>query len=470
MRKWIACVLGGLLLLTQFSFANVNPSKEEIEHIIEQKAIELGIPSVLLKAIARVESNFRQFREDGSTFTGDHGGSIGLMQVNTRSSSAYDRERLRYDIEYNIEAGARVLLGKWQSAVRKLPQIGNMDPNIIENWYFALWAYNGWASSNNPNTGKKSQTYQEMIQKVCKEAYGVEWTLLDPKLLPASGKPDREDYRFDTPEPFHLGDICFYRAGEEVRINSMADLSVRNAPDGEVIGKVMSGEKYVVMGDPVLAGGYYWYPIANSAGQQQGYVAGNYIKSVYGNRGASADFKDILGIPEEASIRALLTNGVIQGEALPQFEPESLITKGALYGMLARSLGLTPMEQAKDMFQDGENLSEEDAGYAAALYLKRYILLDEGRADLDKTITREEFSAIAQRIMEDVFNQNHAQADISQLQVADMIHVAPELQQGVANMIEGGFLNLSEGYFCPKDMLQKRESVHFIHYLYEMTH
>lgn len=49
---------------------------------------------------------------------------------------------------YNIAAGARILAEKWNSDL--FPIVGMNDPQYIESWYYALWAYNGWAGVNHP--------------------------------------------------------------------------------------------------------------------------------------------------------------------------------------------------------------------------------------------------------------------------------------------------------------------------------
>jgi hypothetical protein len=51
---------------------------------------------------------------------------------------------------FNIARGARILAGKWNMAPEYRPIVGNRDPNVIENWYFALWGYNGFAFKNHP--------------------------------------------------------------------------------------------------------------------------------------------------------------------------------------------------------------------------------------------------------------------------------------------------------------------------------
>jgi hypothetical protein len=59
---------------------------------------------------------------------------------------------------YNIARGAVILADKWNSAPEQRPIAGTdtaSDPAIIENWYFAVWSYNGFTGpganrSNHP--------------------------------------------------------------------------------------------------------------------------------------------------------------------------------------------------------------------------------------------------------------------------------------------------------------------------------
>lgn len=468
MRKFIVCVLICLVSFSQFGFTAVNPSKEEIEKIIERKATELGIPSVLLKAIARVETNFTQFREDGSTYIGDHGQSIGMMQINNRSSSAYDRERLKYDIEYNVEAGARILLGKWQSAVKNLPWIGNMDPNILENWYFAIWAYNGWADSNNPNTNKKNYTYQEMIQRVCKEAYGVEWTLLDPSLLPKTGKPDKENYVFATPEPFHFGDICFYQVGEEVSINSMADLNLRNAPAGEVIGKVPNGSRYIVTSDPVLQEGYYWYRILGEGTQVEGYVAGNYIKRI-SDLQSKYSFVDIYPYRQRDSVQNLYTLGIFSSQEEKLFYPENTLTREELCVLLQRILDLPVMnEKVTKVYKDGKDISHWAVDSVLALSESGYIPSNEGYFEPQKPLTREEFSEILYKLLEEYSDENLS-IPLNMIPPRDDTEIQEKAKEAVSDLTAKGLLTLEDGYFMPKNLIKRIDTSYPLEYLYYLV-
>ena len=59
---------------------------------------------------------------------------------------------------YNIGRGAAILIDKWNAAPDARPIAGidtNSDPHIVENWYFAVWSYNGFTGpganrSNHP--------------------------------------------------------------------------------------------------------------------------------------------------------------------------------------------------------------------------------------------------------------------------------------------------------------------------------
>jgi hypothetical protein len=59
---------------------------------------------------------------------------------------------------YNIARGAVILANKWNDAPELRPIAGtdtNALPNLLENWYFAVWAYNGFTGpgadrSNHP--------------------------------------------------------------------------------------------------------------------------------------------------------------------------------------------------------------------------------------------------------------------------------------------------------------------------------
>ncbi|MQC47469.1 MAG: hypothetical protein DWG77_00090 [Chloroflexi bacterium] len=129
------------------------------------------IPSTLLKAIAWVESDmtmaqrsvpFNSIGEGLVSFDCGHG----AMQVTTGMTVPLGADGLPSDRQvlvathyaYNIARGAQLLAEKWNAAPEQRPVVGTdtgSDPAIIENWYYATWAYNGFTGpganiSNHP--------------------------------------------------------------------------------------------------------------------------------------------------------------------------------------------------------------------------------------------------------------------------------------------------------------------------------
>lgn len=190
-----------------------NPSYEETARKLEIIAKSKNIPSVILKAVAFVESGWRQFDKNGNVVTNPYGPrpGLGIMQVTSYDSSNTELvKKLRYDIDFNISYGADILNAKWDFA----PKIGNADRNILENWYYALWAYNGWVPYNNPNNAAAAGrvAYQDKIISVIGREYlsgvvtPVQITPIPKNLFPFGTLPKR-NHAWETPEPYNLGDL-----------------------------------------------------------------------------------------------------------------------------------------------------------------------------------------------------------------------------------------------------------------------
>jgi Ig-like domain from next to BRCA1 gene/Transglycosylase SLT domain len=122
-----------------------------------------SIPASLLKAVGWVESGWRQYAAaDKPLLSPDFG--YGIMQITSGMAGAFgdargslpanSQSRIASDFQYNIGYGARMLAEKWAT----VPRIGTGDPSVVEDWYYALWAYNGWGWVNNPNNPRFSRT------------------------------------------------------------------------------------------------------------------------------------------------------------------------------------------------------------------------------------------------------------------------------------------------------------------------
>jgi hypothetical protein len=112
--------------------------------------VPVTFPCVLLKAIYLTESSWRQFCSTNETVISFDCG-YGIAQVTSGmrrgETSAYDADRVASSAAYNVSVGAAILTDKWRAS----PCIGDNDPQVVEDWYFATWGYNGFVTRNNPN-------------------------------------------------------------------------------------------------------------------------------------------------------------------------------------------------------------------------------------------------------------------------------------------------------------------------------
>jgi hypothetical protein len=118
------------------------------------------IPPVLLKAIAWLESGWAQadysvpYGAAGPTLI-SHDCGYGIMQVtsgmqNVSGVPNLDQAMIGGHYAFNIARGARILADKWNLAPEFRPFVGSRNSQIIEDWYYALWGYNGFAFKNHP--------------------------------------------------------------------------------------------------------------------------------------------------------------------------------------------------------------------------------------------------------------------------------------------------------------------------------
>lgn len=131
--------------------------------------LDAQIPPEVVKAVAKKESDYLQFiGENKPNITSD--GGIGIMQVTdipkeySNDEKLKYKEKLKYDIAFNIEEGVKILSKKYDYAVPKIEGAGKDE---IENWYFPIMAYNGTKSTNGPviqSSGvKNTKAYQEIV-------------------------------------------------------------------------------------------------------------------------------------------------------------------------------------------------------------------------------------------------------------------------------------------------------------------
>ena len=241
---------------------STNPPDTYIRARLKDAALRYNVPSAILMAIAYQESGWRQFDAGGNTVIGSNATSqdIGIMQINTWARS--DIDRLMTDIDYNIETGARILDGKWKLA----PGIGDRDRNVLENWYYAIWAYNGLSSTNNPNTVGGRHYQDHILALMARQVLGSDgqplWppvavTLPDPAIITDSPA------WIPTPQPIHYGDLYGgFNQGDNFRVLESPAGAILSTNTQAIVGFVIQNvgtttwdatcQPMLAVGDPVV--------------------------------------------------------------------------------------------------------------------------------------------------------------------------------------------------------------------------
>ncbi|WP_252312085.1 cell wall-binding repeat-containing protein [Sinobaca sp. H24] len=266
-----------------------NPSFTEINELLTRKANEHGIPPELLKAIAWQESTWRQY-VNGDPLIGFDGKGIGIMQVTPGYTGLPEdgtpefEQRLKTDIEYNIDKGIEILLQKWNWTGKIIPQVNDGSKEVVDNWYFALIAYNGISKINDPR--ERSNTYQAKIFEHMNGNMGS----LGLKPFPENTlnikytNPNSPNLMIFTDKMKYQTTAPYTRSKENYKKDDVvaprASVNMRNAPGGAVTGKLDAGQLAVISGPITYQENrlvhHGWYQVKNASGET-GYVPASYL-------------------------------------------------------------------------------------------------------------------------------------------------------------------------------------------------
>jgi hypothetical protein len=116
------------------------------------------IPHLLLRGTAYQESIWVQFLYSWSNPDNQYGCTVlsfdcgyGMMQITSCMSDGcgwFSPHRVSAELLYNLGTGASFLINKWNGIPYYL---GENDPTVASDWYYALIGYNGFGSRNDPN-------------------------------------------------------------------------------------------------------------------------------------------------------------------------------------------------------------------------------------------------------------------------------------------------------------------------------
>jgi hypothetical protein len=267
----------------------VNPSFQFINCLLTEAALKADIPPEVVKAVSVAENgSWQQFYDNGEPFISTDGG-IGIMQITNHPE--YDQQKLKYDIQYNIEIGVKILSDMYDRT--DLPKIQGANRKVIENWYFPVMAYNGIKPVNSPlkqetgvvNTG----AYQEKVFAKIESNSLINDTNL------AKFPFSRADFQYDSnstqniiflkreyelTEPLHPT-VYTLQAGDKVVVTEQG-ARLRLQPGPPANGYTLAENTILtVTGDFVfeqstIENYFVWFPVQTVNGES-GYISSAYI-------------------------------------------------------------------------------------------------------------------------------------------------------------------------------------------------
>ncbi|WLR41604.1 cell wall-binding repeat-containing protein [Bacillus carboniphilus] len=182
MKKLLSLCLTALLVISAIPAAQAadskgceydsstkkNPTKQQMDCLLTNIALENEVPPEIVKGIATQENgDWKHFESNGEVNKSDDGG-IGIMQItNIDGLSDDEKKKIEDSVEYNIQKGIEMLKYNFEER-NDLPKFKNQDSRVIEHWYFAIMAYNGIKPVNSPfekKNGEENKRYYESYQE-----------------------------------------------------------------------------------------------------------------------------------------------------------------------------------------------------------------------------------------------------------------------------------------------------------------
>ncbi|GBD22574.1 hypothetical protein HRbin29_00210 [bacterium HR29] len=143
------------------------------------------VPPTIVRSIVWVESSYQM--ASGSVPWGGVGPALrsfdcgfGLGQVTTGMANTTGTPSAKQVLSgthfvFNLAESVRILVSKWNAAPEYRPVAGTGDPAALEDWYFAIWSYNGFAWSNHPLNPERDPWRGEVYHCLDPEGPGYSW-------------------------------------------------------------------------------------------------------------------------------------------------------------------------------------------------------------------------------------------------------------------------------------------------------
>lgn len=286
-----------------------NPPYAETNKVLTEEALKANVAPEIVKAIAYQETGWQQYWEDipesvKACETDPEKGTIGydgtqvklgydcigigIMQISNHMDMEEGKEKEEYieklktDMRFNIQEGIRILKDKWDYHKNNLiPTVNDNDPMVVENWYFAILAYNGLLPRNNPLDNAYTAYQEEVFERM------EDYSLLDINPFPTYKlnpyELDNGQMRFDNDNvsvegPSNLSGQSLEKSDTaRVKVNG---LRVRETPGGTETNSFDKGTKVTVTGkykgNDSRENQFVWMPVESADGVS-GYVASSYL-------------------------------------------------------------------------------------------------------------------------------------------------------------------------------------------------
>ncbi len=235
------------------------------------------IPPVILKSIAFLESGWAQasysplvqYGEIGPVLS-SHDCGYGIMQItsgmqNISGVPNLDQAMIGSHFGFNIARGAVILADKWNFATEFRPIVGARDPTLIEDWYYAIWGYNGFAFSNHPLNPAYQPARVEFSCGPAADGFGHDRTQYPYQELVfgcAQRPPVRVGQQLWGPQEAHLPDLADPAFADPLKVENWnpcvysldcAAMDIPTPNSSHQDPTVLSVTREEVIGEPVMA-------------------------------------------------------------------------------------------------------------------------------------------------------------------------------------------------------------------------
>ena len=180
-----------------------------------------------------------------------------------------------------------------------------------------------------------------------------------------------------------------------------------------------------------------------------------------------APFKDIKGSFAFDSITSLYEKGLISGVSEDEFAPQMSVKRKHFVLLLAKTLGIQPIDPLQATFQDIPRESIE-YGYIEAFAKLGYIQGSDGRFNGDSFIQRQDAAVILDQVFSPTFTDQTQSTDTIYYKDQDMIR--PYARESVQHISSVSLMNGYNQTFSPQKNVSRAEAAVIAQKVHNLIH